>query len=87
MTGHFPMPTQQVKSMTLNVHPTEVAAIAMDKCIVKGPEGASSDDHNFWVEFNYEFLDDTFSQWGAESKQDKLQRQGTYIHTCVYLWL
>ena len=58
---------------------SDVAALAMDKCIETGPEGASPEDDNFWVEFNYEFLDDTYSYWGAEEGADNLAFQGRLL--------
>ena len=44
------------------------ARMALDRCVTTGPANAFPEDPEFYVEFNYEYLDDTFSKW--ENSED-----------------
>ena len=54
----------------------DVAALALDKCITVKQVEANG---NTRVEFNYEFLDDTLSNWKAQEGKDNLKFQGTKV--------
>ncbi len=54
----------------------DTARLLFDNCIETGPPGVGPTEEGFWIEFNYEFLEDTFSIWEKERGIENLGYQG-----------
>ena len=57
----------------------EVAVQVLDKCVTHGSENTTHEHTDFYVDFNFEFIDDNFSNWSAKSKEDRLRQQGSTL--------
>ena len=43
-----------------------MAPLVLDKCVSKGPEGTSELSEYFYIEFNLEMLDDTYTDYSVK---------------------
>ena len=56
---------------------SDVALQVLDRCIETGPEDANPEtSQDFYIQYNYELLDDTFSKWGQASGLENEYFQG-----------
>ena len=56
--------------------------MVFDKCIGRPPVDSklSPDDNDYYIEFNFEFLDDTLSHWDSEIEAENIKKQGTVLN-------
>ena len=54
----------------------EVAVQVLEKCVTHGPDNTTHEHTDFFVDFNFEFIDDNFSDWSADSSADRSRQQG-----------
>ncbi|KAI0224832.1 ANK_REP_REGION domain-containing protein [Lamellibrachia satsuma] len=48
----------------------EIAALVFDRCITVAQGNFRVDDPAFWIEFNYEYIDDTYASWDDDDQLD-----------------
>ena len=49
-----------------------------------GPEAASPDDEKLYINFNFEFVDDTYSEWKSRDGIDNVLSQGKFGQICIF---
>lgn len=60
----------------------EVAVQVLEKCVTR-PENTTHEHPEFYVDFNFEFIDDNFSNWSADSTADRWRQQGAWNNSII----